>query len=555
VRERIAAGLADSGVVNLVGPLGSGKTALAATVEVGGLVVLDGVDSPRRRAEALRAVGHGSVLVVSRRPLCALPEWSGITTFTMAPLPDAEVTAQLPPRVRPLACRLAAGNPFVAAAVGRAVLAGVRLDQPGAVADHVATELRDRLLVELPSRRHWRALRALAVAAGADEKLVAAGVLDALAEVSVVERTGLGLTVAEPFRAVLELAYRWRNEVSHDGYRARVVRHRMRQLDLARTPERRAEIVGASMHLIDNPVVQETLGVPGTTGRLVRQAGPADADVIGGIVRAWSIANGFDRRRVDRFAHPWIADDITGFHLVCRDGEPVGVARMPLVADGTVDGIAPLLEKHTDTAADGATLFLGMAQCDDPVSRGVLFRHILGTAVRHGTLMVSTSTPDYQRLLDGLGFDLRGTIGDDIWQCGAPPKVYRNDFTAPGLATWLARAVGGGPGLSPDLVVRALRAVNDLDALAALPIGGRGPEELRDWLRAAVWELAASDRAVTAEAGAALAAYYLGRTRSHVRVASDLHLSRATYFRRLSHGVEAIAALSARPRAGVIGPS
>ncbi|WP_328405460.1 acyl-CoA dehydrogenase family protein [Streptomyces sp. NBC_00390] len=73
--------------------------------------------------------------------------------------------------------------------------------------------------------------------------------------------------------------------------------------------------------------------------------------------------------------------------------------------------------------------------------------------------------------------------------------------------------------------------------------------DLQAWLHDAVLELAVSDELADAEAGTILQAYYLGRASTHHQVACRLHLSRATYFRRLRRGLEAVAARLPQPDA------
>ncbi len=65
---------------------------------------------------------------------------------------------------------------------------------------------------------------------------------------------------------------------------------------------------------------------------------------------------------------------------------------------------------------------------------------------------------------------------------------------------------------------------------------------LRGWLYDAVHGLALSNDAADAEAGRILQAYYFGRSSTHQQVALGLHLSRATYFRRLRHGLSTLRA-------------
>lgn len=95
------------------------------------------------------------------------------------------------------------------------------------------------------------------------------------------------------------------------------------------------------------------------------------------------------------------------------------------------------------------------------------------------------------------------------------------------------------------LVAWALARIGDPASLARSPLLARpgldSPAGLRTWLRDAVGELAAAGDRVDAEAGAILHAYYLGRPRTHQQVARRLHVSRATYFRRLRRGLLLVA--------------
>jgi len=81
-----------------------------------------------------------------------------------------------------------------------------------------------------------------------------------------------------------------------------------------------------------------------------------------------------------------------------------------------------------------------------------------------------------------------------------------------------------------------------LDSLAASPLLAAphtpSPGALRAWLVAAIDDLAGSPVPVDAEAGLVLRRYYLRKSSTHQGVAQQLHLSRATYFRRLRHGLE-----------------
>ncbi|MER7830346.1 hypothetical protein [Streptomyces sp. NPDC095602] len=88
-------------------------------------------------------------------------------------------------------------------------------------------------------------------------------------------------------------------------------------------------------------------------------------------------------------------------------------------------------------------------------------------------------------------------------------------------------------------MARALSRIGDPRALAESRLVGTPVtptvSSLRTWLRDAVLEPGADGSPADAEAGAILQAY-LGGAANHHQVAVRLHLSRATYFRRLRRG-------------------
>ncbi|MFF5448032.1 hypothetical protein [Streptomyces sp. NPDC012888] len=593
--------LARGGPVNLTGGLGSGKSVLARTLPVavavdaaglspagtaerlhaalaaapdGGTLLVDGLDGPGQAAAvatALAAAGRPArpVLLLSRRPLRAEPGWAelGPATVRLGALPDDTVRSWLraqglaDPAALELAVRLAGGLPLAAEHACRALLAGTPADAPGAVADAVAEEIRHRLLREHPGggARRWHALRLLATVRAGDEQLLAGGpdLFAALARLSLVRRERLGLAVREPYRALLELAYQWRKPPAHERVRARAAAYRRAQLAGRSAPEQQAGLVEQGLFLSGDPVLRASLFPPAEESALVGPARAAEADHIGRLMHGWAVRSGFDVRRSERVTERWLASGASSFHLARDpDGRPVALAALVPVGPGTSAGIEPLLQQHAAEllAPPGGRsgLFLGAAYGTDPVAHAQILRHILGQAVRAGHLVVSTASPDYQALLGALGFRTHGGIRDDVYRCGRPPEVFSNDLTPAGLARWMrALAPGAGPGApgpaedAPALVAAALARLRDPRALERSPLTGRPglgtAEALRDWLHGAVLELALADRAADAEAGAILRAYYLDRPRTHQQVARRLHLSRATYFRRLRHGLTTLA--------------
>lgn len=584
-------------LVNLTGPVGSGKTWLAtrlgSTVRVeldrpgalddlavalaepsADLLVVDNAD---RHGDlgALRDIldrspdRRPSMLVLSRRPLLSEPGWadSGMVTVAVRPLPDVEIealasTARIDdPAGRAVVTSLAAGVPLIAEAACRALHDGASAEAPGAVADHVTGEILERLGRELPGRRWQHALRLLATVGAGDERMLRAGpeLFSALAGLSLVRRTTLGLALPEPYREVMELAYRWRRPMEHGALRGRAAGYRAAQLATARTPAERFRLVEQGLVLAEDPSVRRTLRPMAPSPAVIRPAGAPDADDVGRLMHQWALHSGFDARRCDRLAERWLGEGTANF-VIARDdeGRPVGVANLTAISERTLAGVEPLVQQHADGVLDGGEpvgLFVGAAFCPDPVVHAQLLRHTLKLGVEHGRVIVSTASPDYQHLLNGLRFRPHGAIRDDVYGCGRRPLVFSNDLAAEDLPAWLGRltdhstavAAGGShPDPHPRLIGRALRQIGDPVALTRSPLlaAPHTPTvaSLRAWLYDAVHALAESPSPTDAEAGRVLQTYYLGRCGSHEQAAARLHLSRATYFRRLQRGLAVLSA-------------
>ncbi|MFG2291854.1 hypothetical protein [Streptomyces sp. NPDC048603] len=605
--------LATSPVVNLVGGLGSGKSALArrlplaAAVDLcglsgagaaarlraprpgaapaGGLLLIDSVDGPARAESVAAALDACTrpVLLVSRRPLRSSPGWAehAPVTVSLDPWPPGAVEEQVratglaDAEAVALAVRLSGGLPLVAELACRELLAGTPADAPGAVADAVAEEVLRRLGREDPriGGRHRHALRLLATVRAGDERLLTGGpdLFSALAGLSLVRREPLGLAVREPYRSLFELAYAWRRPEAHQSVRKRAAGYRQALLADRRDPREQARLVEQGLFLSGEPVLRRSLFPPVEDSALIRPAGPAEADDIGRLMHRWAVRSGFDARRSERITERWLAAGPASFHMARdRDGRAVALAALVPVGSDTADGIEPLLQQHAgdllvprgagQRAAGGPAvsgpatsgLFLGAAYGADAGVHAQMLRHILVQATLAGHLVVSTASQDYQHLLRTLSFRPHGGIRDDVYRCGRRPEVYSQDFTGVGLSGWMRRLGPGaapGPGADlPALVGRALAHLREPGRLAESPLIGLPgldtAQSLRGWLEDGVAALAGAEAAADAdaEAGAILAAYYLGRPRTHHQIARSLHLSRATYFRRLRHGLALLAA-------------
>ncbi|MBW5485122.1 hypothetical protein [Streptomyces bambusae] len=546
----------------------------------GGLLLVDGVDGPGQAAavaavlDPARSAVLRPVLLVSRRPLRAVADWgeNAPATVGIGPRSAEAIEAQAraagitDPADLAFVVRLAGGVPLLAELACRALHLGVAPD-PGPAADWMAGEVLERLGRERPGQRWRHAVRLLATVRTGDERLLAGGpgLFEALAGLSLVQRERLGLAIREPYRTLFETAYRWRRPQAYEEVRNRAAGYRRALLTErapAPGPEERAGLVEEGLFLTGDPLVRSTLFPPAEEVSRIGPSRPGEAEDIGRLMHRWAVRGGFDVRRSERIVERWLEGGSAAFRLARdREGRPVGLAALFPVGADTEAGIEPLLQQHTPDLVGGGAhggLFLGAAYGADPVVHGQILRDVLAQSVRAGHLVVSTASPDYQALLRTLSFRPHGEIRDDVYRCGRRPEVYSHDFGAAGLPGWMGALAPGGAGASGAvagggqvrrvagqdagvLVAWALARAGDLAALAQSPLltlpGIGSAVGLRAWLEDTVAELAAAGEPADAEAGAILQAYYFGRARTHHQVARRLHLSRATYFRRLRRGL------------------
>ncbi|MFJ7272619.1 hypothetical protein ACIQV3_39320 [Streptomyces sp. NPDC099050] len=599
VQARILASLGSGRLVNLVGPLGVGKTQVAAGLDGAvvvdmsqrhasselrnalssgaGIVAADSVDSPQAVAATAWSVRRAEVpvLVVSRRPLLSWDEWTGdeVSAVGFGPRSDADIDALAvrcqvtDPAHRDLVVRLAMGIPLLARAACRALHAGSPAVPAGPVADRVARVVHDRLARERPAGQQWqRALSLLASVGPGDEELLAAPseVFATLAELSVVTHTELGLGVAEPYRMILDLAHRWRRPLEHRSALTRAAARNGRLLSVTRDRRQQAQLVEHGLFLADEPAIRDMLFPPARQPTPIEQAGPGDADDVERLGRRWARQGGFDLKRSDRIVGRWLEYAPEAFHLA-RDpeGRPIGVATAIPLGEATVAGIEPLLQQHTASLLAGpgqaAGVLVASAFCEQPEVHASILRHMISLGVQHGRIVVCTPNPAYQRFVEALGFAHHGAARDDVYRCGRSPEIYSQDFAPDALPGWLEALSRSTPGPRStdrglgDLVGDALEDIHDPEALARSPLltfeHTPTVSHLRGWLRAAVEALAASHNPAQAEAGQILLQYHLHRAPAHHVVARQLHLTRSTYFRRRQQGLEA---LTGRFRAAVV---
>ncbi|GAA4249061.1 hypothetical protein [Dactylosporangium darangshiense] len=232
-----------------------------------------------------------------------------------------------------------------------------------------------------------------------------------------------------------------------------------------------------------------------------------------------------------------------GFHMLV-DGEdrPVGMVNLRPLGTGAAPVLEPLLQQHAEAlagrGAGGAVV--GMMVVEERYARfqPLLVRQILAQGIAHGRLVVSTPWLPYQQMCARFGLRRVGQTRDDLYRCGRANAVYARGFRPGGLPGWLGR-LQAPPEDEPDAPhVAAVRA-----ALEQLRAGRPAGPPLGDRVLAAVMALAASPSPVDREAAAVLGGYYVRGAGGHDLVAHALHLSRATYLRRLRQGLARVAEL------------
>ena len=552
--DAVREALATHRVVNLVGPLGVGKTSLVGALHLPGVLVVDGNGDGEPAGD--------SVLVVSRTPV-------NPPAFVVQadPWTDAEIAAltaraccPAPDQTR-LVVALSGGIPLIAHAACRALRDGAPVDAAGPVADAAAEAVFDRLTEESPAYPVRHLLAELASVGAADEEQleIDAPVFSALAALSVVQRSDIGLAVAEPFRSLFELAHGWRRPLAQRESVRRASEHVEARLAVTRDPRCRVSLVLNGIFLAEEPHVRAAIFPPRPASAPVRRATDADADAIDLLVRGWATRGDLDPRATERLLDQWIGSSTEHFNLALdRDGEPKGVSYIVPFADAERAQVDQVLQQHTerfltdDPTRDG--VFVMCASWERPELGAAVLRHVLSSALVTGEAVICTPTVDYQRLVLGLGFAAHGGTRDEIYGRGHRPLVFSQAMQAGDLGTWLQRLRAvSGLAQEPDRLtaylsdaLTMLRTGRDLGRSPLLVAGATStPALLRAWLTDAVDRIEANPDTARAEAGHVLAQYYLGRAKSHLAVASRLHLSRATYFRRLNHGLSLLAELFA----------
>jgi hypothetical protein len=459
-------------VVNLVGPVGIGKTTilnalpLTATrvdVEAGvpagqelpDLVLVDDIDAPDAVAVLVALLdGHPRTraVVASRRPLPGWPDLPAallpdIAVVPAPPWTDADLDALADragiadPGLRRQIVDLAGGIPLLADRLCRAVFRGASARVPGALADLAATEVIARLGRERPAAATADALGALASSGQADQDLLGRDLTE-FGRVSLVHAAADGIAVSEPYRTLFDHVYQWRRPACHRGTVSRAQVHNRRLIAVSSLDER-VRRTEHGLWLSGDTTVRDTLFPPSGEGIAVRGSTVHDGEDVMRLLHRWAHRGGLDVRRSERVLSPFVADRPDGFR-VARDhyGEILGAIMAIPLSDHVHNLVEPLLERFTpDVATDG--VFVGMAMSRDRHSQAALLRDVLVRGVISGQVVVATQWPAYQRLIDRLDFTELGLTQDDVFRCGRRVQVSTLRLNKADLASWLSRVRPG----------------------------------------------------------------------------------------------------------------
>ncbi len=583
-------------VVNVVGPLGIGKTTLldqlGEVVEAADLpavagagcravmlagsgrlaFIIDDVDSAATALEVLAAAGSVRtgvpVVAASRVPLLSLAGWAGgargVVTMTLPRWSDRmirQLAARYPgsdAAIPELAITLSGGIPLIADCLCRTVARGTPATVSGAVAGPVVDEILRRLEREHFTEQDADALMTLAVVGEADEELLislGASAFPALSGLSITTRSVHGLIVEEPYRVLIDLAYRWRMPLAHQALLTKAAARRRRLLAATTADDPAAARIAMQLiFLTGNRTVRNTLFPSSARSPAVRPAQAGDEEDIARLLHRWARRGGLSEAKCELMLDAWLGSTPNGFQLaIDGDGRPVAMVNMLPAGDQAQDVTQMLLQQHAETLAGGKRpgLLIGLAISDEgqEAAHAALLRDLLLRSFQHGRVLVSTPWPAYQKLARSLGFVHHGATRDDLYHCGRQNEIYGQNFAPDQVPAWLDRLCLAGryPEAGPNeqriaaQVRQALRDIHNPARLSANPLLAwldlTTAEDLRTSLLLAIQDLRSSDTPADADAGHVLADYYLSRRGGHEHVANKLHLSRSTYFRRLNHGI------------------
>ncbi|GAB1510077.1 hypothetical protein [Actinophytocola sp. KF-1] len=469
-------------VVNLAGPVGTGKSTLLARLPVtatraglatgdrvaalerafaGGpaYVLVDDADSPAALAALCAALDRyrtGRVVVASRRPLPGWPHTPAallpeIAVVPVLPWADDEVDA-LARRCgithaaqRAAVVALAGGVPLLADRMCRAVHRGAPADVPGALADLAVTEVVTRLRREETEPADLGALTLLASCGQADQEVLPGAVFEGLAAVSLVHAAEEGLAVREPYRTLFDHVHSWRQPLRHRRSVARALDHNGKVLAGSADDVRRARRTEQALWLTGDPTIRDALFPARGERIVVRESSASDTDDVLRLLHHWARRADLDVRRSERVLTPLVASRPDGFRIATgADGDVLGAITSIPLASPTHHLVEPLLERHAPDVAGSGGVFVGMAIARDGTSEAALLRDVLLHGIGAGQVVVATQWPAYQRLVRRLGFTFVGQTREDVFRCGRQVQIHTLRLAPAALVPWLNRLTRHG---------------------------------------------------------------------------------------------------------------
>ncbi len=533
------------------------------------LVVLSGRSSASARSPGWR-------LVTGEIALTALPDDQARLLLADLGVTDGDAADSI--------VDLAGGSPLllsVAAEVHRSgAMSGLSdLGIPG----EVARSLIARMSRELRRPDVRELLQAASLVRTFDEELLAAmtgdaaaETFDALCDLSVVRVAPAGARVHDVVRQTLSAELRWRAPQRY----SRLRRHAAEYLLARRATGDSGQAVPELLHLVGETVGPRRFFADATDrGVCLRPARSADLAELERVCSrgehnfGWATAQSLRQLRADfTVAMDWFVLATAGDQVVAYSYSlPLDRETLPAVAGARGRYFDALPEpelaaiQQAKPVAPTAFLIAGTVALPshlsaEPALRLATFtnRHVRAPSVSRSYVLMPQDSV-FEPTAVSLGMARRLT-GITMYQGEPPADEWILDYGERGFASWVHRSLRLPELDSPlDLVSddvlagQVKLALEDLYRPASLKqsplIGLRcvGPgadrvSGLQGLLLRLLGELSHSGQARDREAAALLRSYYVKRVGSHEVVAQRLGLPRTTFYRRLRHGLELLAA-------------
>jgi hypothetical protein len=446
--------------------------------------------------------------------------------------------------------------------------------------------LVEQLLQEASEPALRTLIEAAAVVQRFDEEALAAiagrpagDAFAALCRLSIVRPTPRGLALHDDVRRLVADDLRWRQPERHRELRLRATEH-LRRLAARAPADERERLLEERLFLWGNEVARSLLYPADEPHEVwVEPSRPEDRPVLIALHQRWQTevrpALGFssadvpwDPERHWRWFEQLVSHPDARVRIARhRTGDPLGYDVVLPVRDDTL----PLVRGHhvISCTVDAYGRLAGVTPTEQPdlvflahlglagplpeATRSALIRDLLSVLARGGVCLCSLDLEEYRRLAEALGF--RPVPGSETRFRGDSYLGYALDLTRVGPEPWLRALLAQRPlpPVGPGELERELREVlvhwrDDrrvaASSLAALvPAGVAGDADaVRALVEAAVERaqaLVASDHELALRA---LALAYIRRAGTHERIADELHVSRATFYRLLHRGLELSAA-------------